>query len=171
MIARPAVALVLAGTLGLGLGGCAADAQRSTFEPTAASQLQSAVLAVTEASSEGDLAAAAGELDELEAAAIAAYARGDMSDTRFDAIMVAIGLVRNDLQAALAASAEQTPEPVAPVNPEAPSSDSGATGGDGTEGAGTSSGSTDPAPPDQDSSNGRGNPGVPGPPDDKGKKD
>ena len=157
-----AIALVLA------MSGCAPAAPERVFTAAAAEELQAGVLAVSESASAGAWAEAAGALDELEAAAIAAYSRGDLSDTRFDAMMVAIGLVRNDLQAALAEAKGETAEPTAPVNPEAPSSDSGGTGGGAT-------GEPAPAPEQTAPStgngkgNGNGNPGEPGPPPGHGK--
>lgn len=160
----PAVRAAIAIALALGLAGCASSEPQRTFQASAAVELQAGVLAVSEASHAGEWAEAAGALDELEAAAIAAYSRGELSDTRFDAIMVAIGLVRNDLQAAIAESQGQTPEPVAPLNPEAPSSDSGGTGGGTTEPA-PAPATTEPASPGNGNGNGNGG----GPPDDRGK--
>lgn len=168
MRARPAVILSLLVALSAGVGGCAASAPPSTFANTAAAELQSAVLAVTEAAQSGDYAAAAGQLDALEAAAIGAFARGEMSDARFDAIMVAIGLVRGDLEAAISASIEpeETTEPV--VDPAPPASGTGGSGGTGGTSSGPT-GTTDPAPTETSKGNGRGSPGVPGPPDHTGK--
>lgn len=160
MIARRALIASLVVGLALGATGCAASAPQSTFASTAAEELQSTVLSLTEAAGAGDFAAAAGRLDELEASTIAAYSRGEMSDARFDAIMVAISLVRDDLQAAIAA-AQEAAQPVAPVESEAPTGDSGSGSTGPVEPA--------PAPVETDKGNGRGNPGVPGPPDDTGK--
>lgn len=158
--AAVAIALVLA------MSGCAPTAPERVFTAAAAQELQAGVLAVSESASAGAWAEAAGALDELEAAAIAAYSRGDLSDTRFDAIMVAIGLVRNDLQAAIAETKGETAEPTAPVNPEAPSSDSGGAGGEPAPVP-----TTEPTEPSHGNGNGNGNPGEPGPPPGRGKND
>jgi len=123
------------------------------------------VLEVSEAASVDDFAAAAGSLDELEAAAVAAFARGEISNARYEAIMVAIRLVRSDLDTAIAQEAEETRDPTPTPEPaEADPGTGGSTGGTsgGTTSGGTSSGTGG-------NGNGRGNPGEPGPPDDRGK--
>ena len=142
---RAAVILALA----IGLAGCSSPESSRTYTPTAANELQSVVLEISEAASVDDFAAAAGSLDQLEAAAVAAFARGEISNARYDAIMVAIRLVRSDLDTAIAQEVEETRDPTPTPEPaEADPGTSGDTGGTG---------------------NGRGNPGEPGPPDDRGK--
>jgi len=156
---RAAVVLALA----IGLTGCSSPESSRTYTPTAANELQSVVLDISEAASADDFAAAAGSLDQLEAAAVAAFARGELSSARYDAIMVAIRLVRSDLETAIAQEVEETRDPT--PTPEPAEADPG-TGG--TSGGSTSDGSSGGT---GDHGNGRGNPGEPGPPDDRGKPD
>ncbi|MFP5289588.1 MAG: hypothetical protein ACLGH5_01150 [Actinomycetes bacterium] len=164
MRARAAVILALA----IGLAGCTATEPSSTYAPTAANELQSVVLEISEAASVDDFAAAAGSLDELEAAAVGAFARGEISNARYDAIMVAIRLVRSDLDTAIAQQVEETRDPGPTPEPaEADPGTGGSTGGTGGTTGGTTSGST--SGDTGGNGNGRGNPGEPGPPDDRGK--
>ncbi len=162
MRGRAAVILALA----IGLAGCSATEPSRTYAPTAANELQSVVLEVSEAASVDDFAAAAGSLDELEAAAVAAFARGEISNARYEAIMVAIRLVRSDLDTAIAQEVEETRDPT--PTPEPAEADPGTGGGTtgGTSGGTTSGGTSGDT---GDTGNGRGNPGEPGPPDDRGK--
>lgn len=165
---RAAVILALA----IGLTGCSGTESSRTYSPTAANELQSVVLEISVAASDEDFAAAAGSLDELEATAVAAFSRGEISNARYDAIMVAIRLVRSDLETVIAQEVEQTREPAAPAEPA--EADPGTSGGDtgGTGGTGGTSGGTTSGDSGGDTGgngNGRGNPGEPGPPDDRGK--
>ncbi len=161
---RAAVILALA----IGLAGCSATESSRTYTPTAANELQSVVLEISEAASVDDYAAAAGSLDELEAAAVSAFARGEISNARYDAIMVAIRLVRSDLDTAISQEVEETRDPTPTPEPaEAdPGTTGGSTGGTGGSTGGTTSGGSGS---DTGNGNGRGNPGEPGPPDDRGK--
>lgn len=162
MRGRAAVILALA----IGLAGCSSTEPSRTYAPTAANELQSVVLEVSEAASVDDFAAAAGSLDELEAAAVAAFARGEISNARYEAIMVGIRLVRSDLDTAIAQEVEETRDPT--PTPEPAEADPGTGGGTtgGTSGGTTSGGTSGDT---GDTGNGRGNPGEPGPPDDRGK--
>ena len=164
---RAAVLLALA----IGLAGCSATESSRTYTPTAANELQSVVLEISEAASADDYAAAAGSLDELEAAAVAAFARGEISNARYDAIMVAIRLVRSDLETAIAQQVEETRDPTPTPEPaEAePGTSGGSAGGTGGTGGGTTSGDDSSSDTGNGNGNGRGNPGEPGPPDDRGK--
>lgn len=166
MTRRAAVLLALV----IALTGCSATESTRTYTPTAANELQSVVLEVSEAASVDDFAAAAGSLDELEAAAVAAFARGELSNARYEAIMVAIRLVRSDLETAIAQEVEETRDPTS--TPEPAEADPGTTGGSTGGTSGTGGGVTSGDPGDTGSNgngNGRGNPGEPGPPDDRGK--
>jgi hypothetical protein len=141
MIARLAVIV----TLAVGLSGCATSATPGTFASLAAPKLQAAVLEVTQATYDGDFAQAAAHLDALEVSTIAAYARGELSESRFNAIMMAIALVRADLDEAILANTQQVEpspdmEPVSPVEEQVttPPTD----GLSGTTAGSTSSGSS-----------------------------
>lgn len=160
---RAAVILALA----IGLTGCSSSEPSRTYTPTAANELQSVVLEISEAASVDDFAAAAGSLDRLEAAAVAAFARGEISNARYDAIMVAIRLVRSDLETAIAQEVEETRDPTPTPEPaEADPGTAGSTGGTGSNSGGTGD---DTGGNGNGNGNGRGNPGEPGPPDDRGK--
>ncbi|GAA1689314.1 hypothetical protein GCM10009792_06840 [Microcella alkalica] len=169
MIARLTSGLVLA--FALTLAGCAPSSPARTYSPTAASELQSVVLSLSEAASVGDHAAAAGSLDQLEAATIAAFSRGELSDARFDAIMAAIALVRDDLETALAREAEATREPAPSPSPtdSGAGTSSGSTGTGGSTGGSTGTSGSSGGEAEPGNGNGRGNGGEPGPPDDRGK--
>ncbi|KRF31057.1 hypothetical protein [Yonghaparkia sp. Soil809] len=167
---RAGAAVILA--LAIGLAGCASDEPERVYTPRAANELQSVVLEISEAASIADYAAAAGSLDELEAATIAAFARGELSSARYDAIMVAIGLVRSDLEVAIQQEAEATREPTPTPEPvDAGSGTIGGTTGGTTVGTGatTDGGTSGSTGTGTGNGNGRGNPGEPGPPDDRGK--
>lgn len=148
--------LVVAATVVL--GGCSATAPERRYDPDAAERLQSIVHAATSAAHDGAYTDAVAELDRLEATATGAYSRGEIAEAHFEAIMIAVALVRADLESALAASAGQPSEAIV-VDP--PSSTTEGTASDGTVIDGTT---TEPG-------SGRGSPGEPGRPDDRGKRD
>lgn len=149
------------------LGGCSSPTPERRHDPAAAEELQSIVHAATSAAHEGYFAEATAELDRLEASVTAALSRGEITDARFEAIMIAIALVRADLESALAEIAAEPHEATAsekdgtteptPVDP--PDATTDGTVADGTAGTAAEPG------------NGRGAPGEPGPPDDRGKRD
>lgn len=88
---------------------CQADSPDITSAK--AEQLQSRVLAVTTAVSDGSLAKALELLIALEAELKAAAADGTVSKERQEQIEAAIAVVRADIQAAIDALAEPEPEP------------------------------------------------------------
>lgn len=92
---------VLAATLLV--GGCASE---DDYPLPIATELQSRVLAVTEAAAASDLGAALDRLSELEIDVRDALARGLITQERHDSIMAAIELVRRDLEAAIKAAEE-----------------------------------------------------------------
>jgi len=105
---RPAPVLVgcllTAGLLAGALAGCAASAP--DLHRDAATQLQSQVLAVTEAAAADDAAGALKLLDELVGKLDEAAARGEVSFKRHQSIRTSIEAVRADLTAKQAAAAE-----------------------------------------------------------------
>ncbi|HET6269528.1 MAG TPA: mucin-associated surface protein [Arthrobacter sp.] len=105
---RPASVLVgcllTAGLLAGALAGCAASAP--DLHRDAATQLQSQVLAVTEAAAADDSAGALKLLDELVGKLDEAAARGEVSFKRHQSIRTSIEAVRADLTAKQAAAAE-----------------------------------------------------------------
>ncbi|MDQ1622264.1 MAG: hypothetical protein QOH19_682 [Actinomycetota bacterium] len=105
---RPASAfvgcLLTAGLLAGALAGCAASAP--DLHRDAATQLQSQVLAVTEAAAADDSAGALKLLDELVGKLDEAAARGEVSFKRHQSIRTSIEAVRADLAAKQAAAAE-----------------------------------------------------------------
>jgi hypothetical protein len=100
-----ACALVLTGCV----GGTepAVTTSASPYSATVASKLQAGVQAVTSSAAGGDPATALGRLDELAVTLADARARGLVTTARFDSITASIALVRADLQAAIAALANQ----------------------------------------------------------------
>ena len=102
---RPASVLVgcllTAGLLAGALAGCAASAP--DLHRDAATQLQSQVLAVTEAAAADDSAGALKLLDELVGKLDEAAARGEVSFKRHQSIRTSIEAVRADLTARQAA--------------------------------------------------------------------
>ncbi|MCU1510179.1 MAG: hypothetical protein JWO34_19 [Arthrobacter sp.] len=103
----PAGGLLVAGVLAAALAGCSAPPP--DLGPDAASQLQSQVLAVTEAAAANDHAGSLRLLDELVATLDGAAARGEVSFKRHQSIRTSIDAVRAELtaqQAAAAAAAE-----------------------------------------------------------------
>lgn len=88
----------------LALGGCAAD---DGYSDAAAQSLQEAVLAVTQASHEGDWVTAQERLDDAAARLAQALAAGEISEERAAEITAAIGAVREDLDALLAVQQQQ----------------------------------------------------------------
>lgn len=125
VIVRPgitALAIAIAGILSL--GSCAPT---SDYGSEAALALQSRVLTVTESSAAGDYVGALTRLDELEVSLRDAFARGEVTQERFDSILAAITLVRADLEAAIAAKqdAEQTPAPAPAPAPGPPNGGNG----------------------------------------------
>jgi hypothetical protein len=89
------------------LAGCAAAPE---LDRTAARQLQSQVLAVTEAAAANDPAAALTRLDELVVKLDEAAARGDVSFVRHQSIRKSIDAVRVDLTARQAEAARAAAE-------------------------------------------------------------
>lgn len=145
----------------LALGACSSQAPDRRYDPEAAEQLQSLVHSATSAAHEGDFAEAAAQLDELEAAATAALSRHEITDARFEAIMIAIALVRSDLELELAAA-------------EQPTKQSGSAPGGSSGTSSETADEPDPSTTDDSSTtrgNGRGAPAEPGPRDDRGKRD
>ncbi len=112
--------LVVAATVVL--GGCSATAPDRRYDPDAAEQLQSIVHAATSAAHDGAYADAAAELDRLEATATGAFSRGEIAEAHFETIMIAVALVRADLETALSTSAGQ-PGEAAVVDPPASTTD------------------------------------------------
>ena len=113
----------------IGLAGCAGGTEP---DPTAAQAeaYRAQVVAIAETSASGDYAAALAELDAFEAELDAAVADGEVDADREQRIREAIALVRSDLEAAIAETAE--PEPAPEVDPEpepAPPADEGTDGG------------------------------------------
>lgn len=88
----------------LALGGCAAD---DGYSDAAAQSLQEAVLAVTQASHEGDWVTAQERLDDAAARLAQALAAGEISEERAAEITAAIGAVREDLDALLAVQQQE----------------------------------------------------------------
>ncbi|RZU67016.1 hypothetical protein EV379_3391 [Microterricola gilva] len=101
------VALFGAMTL-LPLAACTSSSPE--LDAPAATQLQSAVLLVTESSAAGDFAAALQQLDAVEAALLDASVDEQLSAARAARIHAAIMLVRADLEAAMEGD-EATPAP------------------------------------------------------------
>lgn len=167
MTRRDAGLVTVLVTAALALGACSSPSPDRRYDPEAAEQLQSLVLSATSAAHEGDFSRAAAHLDELETAATAALARHEITEARFEAIMIAMALVRSDLELELAAAER-------PTATEQPTEQSGSA-------SGGSSGTTSEPADELDSSmtddssttrgNGRGTPADPGPPDDRGKRD
>lgn len=96
-VAGAALALII----GAGaLGGCASPAP--DLDTAAAGQLQSRVLAVTQAAAADDSPGALKQLDELTTALDTAAADGKVSFKRHQSIKSSIDAVRNDLNARIA---------------------------------------------------------------------
>lgn len=85
--------LVVAVVLAIALSGCAGA---PPYSGAAATDLQSRVLAVSEAAAEADYATLVTRIDELSAAADSALARGEIAPERHASILSAAGLVRAD---------------------------------------------------------------------------
>ena len=102
-----AIGLLAASVLAAGLAGCSPPP--ADLAPDAARQLQSQVLAVTEAAAANDIAGSLQLLDELGVKLDDAATRGEVSFKRHQGIRASIEAVRADLaaqQAAAAAAAE-----------------------------------------------------------------
>lgn len=98
---RRVAGVALALIVGAGaLSGCAAPAP--DLDAAAAGQLQSRVLAVTQAAAAGDSPGALKQLDELTTALDTAAADGKVSFKRHQSIKSSIDAVRNDLNARIA---------------------------------------------------------------------
>lgn len=96
-----AVAVVLAATLAL--SSCAAPADdRATRD-----SLREHVLVVAEASAAGDWPGALAGLDAMASELSTARDEGELSEERFDTIALAMELVRQDLDDAIAAAADE----------------------------------------------------------------
>jgi hypothetical protein len=101
---QPAVGLLVAAVLAAGLAGCSAPPAELGHD--AAKELQSKVLAVTEAAAANDTAGSLKLLDELVVGLDGATARGEVSFKRHESIKSSIEAVRADLMAQQAAAAE-----------------------------------------------------------------
>lgn len=97
---RRLLGVALFGTLSL-LPLAACTGTPPELEASAAEQLQSAVLQVTESSAAGDFATALQQLDAVEAALLDASAAEQLSAARAARVHAAIVLVRADLEAAM----------------------------------------------------------------------
>ena len=104
------------------LTGCASD--DSPVQPSTATQLQSGVLAVTEAAASGDFPGASAALDAVQADLLTAAATGQVTGTRATEIQAAIDGVTADLAALAAAASTPTATPESGPKPP-PSVDSG----------------------------------------------
>jgi hypothetical protein len=103
----PAAGWLATAVLAAALAGCSAPA--AELGPDAAKQLQSQVLAVTEAAAANDVAGSLKLLDELVVKLDDAATRGEVSFKRHQSIRASVEAVRADLmaqQAAAAAAAE-----------------------------------------------------------------
>lgn len=98
MIRRTVAAATL--VLALALTGCA-PSPTTTYSEATATSLQAGVLAVTEAAASGDPRSAVTRLAELESILLDEFARGNVSQERFDSISASIALVRADLDYAV----------------------------------------------------------------------
>ena len=96
-VAAAALALIVSAGA---LGGCASPAP--DLDAAAAGQLQSRVLAVTQAAAADDSPGALKQLDELTTALDTAAADGKVSFKRHQSIKSSIDAVRNDLNARIA---------------------------------------------------------------------
>src|ERR687898_964030 len=94
-------AVVVAVTAALTLGSCASDYDDATRDG-----LRQHLVAVAEASAAGDWDAALGGLDVMAAQLSDARAAGKIGEERFDSILLAMELVRQDLATAIAAAAD-----------------------------------------------------------------
>jgi microcystin degradation protein MlrC len=99
----PAVGLLAAAVLAAALAGCSAPPAELGQE--AATQLQSQVLAVTEAAAANDVAGSLRQLDELVIKLDDAATRGEVSFKRHQSIRASVEAVRADLTAQQAAAA------------------------------------------------------------------
>ncbi|MCW4386697.1 hypothetical protein OH146_13025 [Salinibacterium sp. SYSU T00001] len=142
----PAAAGVLA--LTIGLAGCAPT---SDYDPGAAERLQERVLAVTTAAASADDTGLLSSLDRLEVELHDARARGQITQTRFDAVMAAIALVRAEAEAATAAE-----EPAPTVEPTDPASSVDVESGGGGGGEENGSGRPEDAGPPENPGQGNG---------------
>jgi len=105
---HPARGLLVAAVLAATLAGCSAPP--AELERDAAQQLQSKVLAVTEAAAASDTAGSLKLLDELVVGLDGAAARGEVSFKRHQSIRASIEAVRADLTAQQAAAAQAAAE-------------------------------------------------------------
>lgn len=99
----PAVGLLAAAVLAAALAGCSAPP--AELGQDAAKQLQSQVLAVTEAAAANDIAGSLKQLDELVIKLDDAATRGEVSFKRHQSIRSSVEAVRADLTAQQAAAA------------------------------------------------------------------
>lgn len=114
----------------IGLAGCAGGTEP---DPTAAqaASYRAQVVAIAETSARGEYPEALAALDAFEAELDAAVADGEVDGDREQRIREAIALVRADLEAAIAETAEPEPEPQPEPEPTAPPADEGTDGGSG----------------------------------------
>ncbi|HEY9425390.1 MAG TPA: hypothetical protein VIP54_11385 [Microterricola sp.] len=113
---RRLLCVALVGTLSL-LPLAACTTSPPELDASAATQLQSAVLQVTESSAAGDFAAAAQQLDAVEAALLEASAAEQLSAARAARVHAAIVLVRADLEAAMRDEQSTPPPPTSSPSP------------------------------------------------------
>jgi ribosomal protein S20 len=101
----------------LALAGC--SAAPTDLESTAATDLQTAVVAVATPAAAADYETAITQLDEVQARLDAAIEDGAVSASRAAQIQSAIDVVRADLEAALAEE-QETATPEEPAEPTKP---------------------------------------------------
>jgi hypothetical protein len=105
---KSALVLMLAGSLAL--AGCSSQSNTSASYPASTAQaLQAQVQAVSQTSADGDFTGSLTILDELDASAKDALARGTIGKERYASISAAVALVRNDLESAISAETNQQP--------------------------------------------------------------
>lgn len=101
----------------VGLAGCAAGTEPDPTVAQAASY-RAQVVAIAETSARGEYPEALAALDAFEAELDAAVADGEVDGDREQRIRDAVALVRADLEAAIAETAEPEPEPDPEPEPE-----------------------------------------------------
>lgn len=103
-----AVVAIVAVAVGLGLSSCAADT--TDYSAQTARPFQEQVLAVADGVAADQLDVSLTRLDELAVSLKDARARGAVSAERYASISAAVGLVRGDLETAIAAQLVQQQE-------------------------------------------------------------
>lgn len=100
------VAAALAVVASMTLSGCASPALDEALDDTTQSDLRQRVRTVAEASAAGDWPAALASLDAMATELAAARDEGLVGAERFEAIVLAMELVREDLDTTIAAAAD-----------------------------------------------------------------